>query len=118
MATSTLESDEGPRQHHNHIGIRGGIDRTLRQSSYHRAPLMLHGKAERMGNLPPGPCALGRPPRSLLGTKWELVRMSGDSELDLEGRLLEWWSSGEEGVIQLGSSANSCKEVGSGRFPT
>ncbi|RRT36507.1 hypothetical protein B296_00057211 [Ensete ventricosum] len=29
----------------------------------------------------PGPCALGRPPRSLLGTKWELVRMSGDSEL-------------------------------------
>ncbi|RRT39863.1 hypothetical protein B296_00053581 [Ensete ventricosum] len=37
-----------------------------------------------------GPCALGRPPRSLFGTKWELVRMSGDSELGLGGRLLEW----------------------------
>ncbi|RRT34224.1 hypothetical protein B296_00058869, partial [Ensete ventricosum] len=48
----------------------------------------------------------------------ELVRMSGDSGLGLESRLLEWWSPGEEGVIQFGSPANSCKEVGSGRFPT
>ncbi|RWV88149.1 hypothetical protein GW17_00049787, partial [Ensete ventricosum] len=46
---------------------------------------------------------------ALLGTEWELVRMSGDSELGLEGRLLEWWSPGEEGVIQFGSAANSCK---------
>ncbi|RWW62516.1 hypothetical protein BHE74_00030345 [Ensete ventricosum] len=38
-----------------------------------------------------GPCALARPPRGLLGTEWELVWMSGDSELDLGGRLLEWW---------------------------
>ncbi|RZR77235.1 hypothetical protein BHM03_00002247 [Ensete ventricosum] len=45
-----------------------------------------------------GPCALARPPRGLLGTEWELVRMSGDSELGLEGRLLEWWSPGEEKV--------------------
>ncbi|RZS03197.1 hypothetical protein BHM03_00033374 [Ensete ventricosum] len=37
-----------------------------------------------------GPCALARPPRGLLDTEWELVRMSGDSELGLEGRLLEW----------------------------
>ncbi|RWV78096.1 hypothetical protein GW17_00060997 [Ensete ventricosum] len=63
-----------------------------------------------------GPCALARPPRGLLGTEWELVRMSGDSELGLEGRLLEWWSPGEEGVIQFGWVANSCKEVGSGAF--
>ncbi|RRT44992.1 hypothetical protein B296_00053503 [Ensete ventricosum] len=62
-----------------------------------------------------GPCALARPPRNLLGTEWELVWMSGDSELDLGGRLLEWWSSGEEGVVQLRSAAGSCKKVGSGR---
>ncbi|RWW54602.1 hypothetical protein BHE74_00038815 [Ensete ventricosum] len=62
-----------------------------------------------------GPCALARPPRGLLGTEWELVWMSGDSELDLGGRLLEWWSPGEEGVVQLRSAAGSCKKVGSGR---
>ncbi|RWV90567.1 hypothetical protein GW17_00047212 [Ensete ventricosum] len=61
-----------------------------------------------------GPCALVRPPRGLLGTEWELVWMSGDSELDLGGRLLEWWSPGEEGVVQLRSAAGSCKKVGSG----
>ncbi|RZR81851.1 hypothetical protein BHM03_00008155 [Ensete ventricosum] len=63
-----------------------------------------------------GPCAPARPPRGLLGTEFELVRMSDDSKLGLEGRLLEWWSPGEEGVIQFGSAANSCKEVGSGRL--
>ncbi|RRT52147.1 hypothetical protein B296_00043805 [Ensete ventricosum] len=65
-----------------------------------------------------GPCALAHPPRGLLGTEWELVWMSGDSELDLGGRLLEWWSPGEEGVVQLRSAAGSGKKVGSGRFPT
>ncbi|RWV84989.1 hypothetical protein GW17_00053262 [Ensete ventricosum] len=65
-----------------------------------------------------GPCALVRPSRDLLGTKWELVWMSGGSELDLGGRLLKWWSPGEEGVVQLRSAAGSCKKVGSGRFPT
>ncbi|RWW86152.1 hypothetical protein BHE74_00005088 [Ensete ventricosum] len=60
------------------------------------------------------PCALVRPPRGLLGTEWELVWMSGDSELDLGGRLLEWWSPGEEGVVQLRSAAGSCKKVRSG----
>ncbi|RRT74455.1 hypothetical protein B296_00024447 [Ensete ventricosum] len=59
-----------------------------------------------------GPCALARPPRGLLGTEWGLVSMSGDSELDLGGRLLEWWSPGEEGVVQLRSTAGSCKKVG------
>ncbi|RWV79962.1 hypothetical protein GW17_00058838, partial [Ensete ventricosum] len=44
------------------------------------------------------------------------LHMSGDSGLGLESRLLEWWSPGEEGVIQFGSAANSCKEVGSGAF--
>ncbi|RWW86830.1 hypothetical protein BHE74_00004366 [Ensete ventricosum] len=63
-----------------------------------------------------GPCALARPPHGLLGTEWELVWMSGDSELDLGGRLLEWWSPGEEGVVQLRSAAGSCKKVGSGAF--
>ncbi|RWV92607.1 hypothetical protein GW17_00045004, partial [Ensete ventricosum] len=61
------------------------------------------------------PCALAHPPRRLFSTEWELVRMSGDSGLGLEGRLLEWWSPGEEGVIEFGSVANSCKEVESGR---
>ncbi|RWW20340.1 hypothetical protein GW17_00015561 [Ensete ventricosum] len=37
--------------------------------------------------------------RSLLGTERELARMSGDSELGLGGRLLEWWSSGREEVL-------------------
>ncbi|RWW39720.1 hypothetical protein BHE74_00054917 [Ensete ventricosum] len=39
--------------------------------------------------------------------EWELVRMSGDSELDLGGRLLELWSPGEEGVLQFGSGAEA-----------
>ncbi|RWW41423.1 hypothetical protein BHE74_00053099 [Ensete ventricosum] len=56
--------------------------------------------------------------RSLLNTKQELARMSGDSELGLGGRLLEWWSPGREGVLQFRSIADSCKKVGSGRFPT
>ncbi|RZR76562.1 hypothetical protein BHM03_00001418 [Ensete ventricosum] len=38
-----------------------------------------------------------------------------DLELCLGGRLLEWWSPGEEGVLQYGSAADSCKKVGSGR---
>ncbi|RZS08360.1 hypothetical protein BHM03_00039322 [Ensete ventricosum] len=42
-ATSTSESNGGPRQRHSHVGIQGGIDRTPRQLSYRRAPLMLHG---------------------------------------------------------------------------
>ncbi|RRT72875.1 hypothetical protein B296_00015326 [Ensete ventricosum] len=45
-------------------------------------------------------------------SEWELVRMSGDSELDLGGRLLEWWNPGEEGVLQFGSAADSCEKVG------
>ncbi|RWW79319.1 hypothetical protein BHE74_00012398 [Ensete ventricosum] len=65
-----------------------------------------------------GSCALVRPSRGLLGTKRKLVWMSGGSELDLGGRLLEWWSPGEEGVVQLRSVVGSCKKVGSGRFPT
>ncbi|RRT59146.1 hypothetical protein B296_00022129 [Ensete ventricosum] len=42
--------------------------------------------------------------------------MSGDSELGSGSRLLEWWSSGREEVLQLGSSADSCKKVGSGAY--
>ncbi|RZS14120.1 hypothetical protein BHM03_00045783 [Ensete ventricosum] len=42
--------------------------------------------------------------------------MSGDSELGLGGRLLEWWSSGREEVLQFGSVADSCTKAGSGRF--
>ncbi|RWW15785.1 hypothetical protein GW17_00020353, partial [Ensete ventricosum] len=38
-----------------------------------------------------------------------------DLELCLGGQLLEWWSSGEEGVLQYGSVADSCKKIGSGR---
>ncbi|RWV77596.1 hypothetical protein GW17_00061550 [Ensete ventricosum] len=47
-----------------------------------------------------------------------LDRMSGDSEPGSGSRLLEWWSSGREEVLQLRSAADSCKKVGSGRFPT
>ncbi|RZR95136.1 hypothetical protein BHM03_00023943 [Ensete ventricosum] len=46
--------------------------------------------------------------------QWELVRMSGDSELDLGDRLLEWWNPGEAGVLQFGSAADSCEKVRSG----
>ncbi|RWW48603.1 hypothetical protein BHE74_00045302, partial [Ensete ventricosum] len=48
----------------------------------------------------------------------ELVRMSGDSGVDSGVLMLEWRSPGEEEVDLLGSAAGSCKEVGSGRFPT
>ncbi|RWW12751.1 hypothetical protein GW17_00023571 [Ensete ventricosum] len=48
----------------------------------------------------------------------ELVRMSGDSGVDSGVLMLEWRSPGEEEVVLLGSAAGSCKEVGSGRFPT
>ncbi|RRT39643.1 hypothetical protein B296_00048145 [Ensete ventricosum] len=54
--------------------------------------------------------------RSPLGTERELARMSGDSELGLGGRLLEWWSPGREEVLQFESTADSCKKVGSGRL--
>ncbi|RRT40460.1 hypothetical protein B296_00040635 [Ensete ventricosum] len=40
-----------------------------------------------------------------------LGQMSGDSELGLGGRLLEWWSSGREEVFQLGSTVDSCKKA-------
>ncbi|RWW37011.1 hypothetical protein BHE74_00057924 [Ensete ventricosum] len=33
------------------------------------------------------------------------------------GWLLAWWSSGRERVSQLGSTAESCKKVGSGGVP-
>ncbi|RZS29073.1 hypothetical protein BHM03_00062745 [Ensete ventricosum] len=45
-----------------------------------------------------------------------LGRMSGDSELGSESRLLEWWSSGREEVLQFGSTADSCKKVRSGAY--
>ncbi|RWW82783.1 hypothetical protein BHE74_00008732 [Ensete ventricosum] len=61
-----------------------------------------------------GPCALVRPSRGLLGTERELVWMSGGSELDLGGMMLEWWGPSEEGVVQPRSVAGSCKKVGSG----
>ncbi|RWW16328.1 hypothetical protein GW17_00019790 [Ensete ventricosum] len=60
-----------------------------------------------------GPCALVRPSRGLLGTERELVWMSGGSELDLGGMMLEWWGPSEEGVVQPRSVAGSCKKVGS-----
>ncbi|RRT38807.1 hypothetical protein B296_00052222 [Ensete ventricosum] len=54
---------------------------------------------------------MGRPSIPFL---LKLCRMSGDSELGSGSRLLEWWSSGREEVLQLGSTADSCKKVGSG----
>ncbi|RWW26088.1 hypothetical protein GW17_00009551 [Ensete ventricosum] len=60
-----------------------------------------------------------RPPTSRsLRHSVELVRMTDDSGPGLGGLMLEWGSPGEEGVVPLGSAAGSCKEVGSGRFPT
>ncbi|RWV97728.1 hypothetical protein GW17_00039463 [Ensete ventricosum] len=52
-------------------------------------------------------------PRSLLGTELELDRMSGDSEPGSGSRLLEWWSSGRDEVLQ----PDSYKKVGSGTRP-
>ncbi|RWV99937.1 hypothetical protein GW17_00037137 [Ensete ventricosum] len=66
----------------------------------------------------PGPCALGRPLRNHFRHRAGLVRMSGDSGLGVGGLMLEWGSPGEEGVVPWGSAVGSCKEVGSGRFPT
>ncbi|RRT37606.1 hypothetical protein B296_00053210 [Ensete ventricosum] len=43
--------------------------------------------------------------------------MSGDSELGLGGRLLEWWSPGQEEVLKFGSAADSCKKVRSAVRP-
>ncbi|RWW05106.1 hypothetical protein GW17_00031633, partial [Ensete ventricosum] len=55
-----------------------------------------------------------RPPASQsLRHRVELVRMSGDSGLGLGGLMPEWGSPGEEGVVPLGSTPGSCKEVGS-----
>ncbi|RZR93850.1 hypothetical protein BHM03_00022434 [Ensete ventricosum] len=60
-----------------------------------------------------------RPPASQsLRRRAELVRMSGDSGIGSGVLMLEWRSPGEEGIVLLGSAAGSCKEVGSGRFPT
>ncbi|RZS21904.1 hypothetical protein BHM03_00054612 [Ensete ventricosum] len=48
----------------------------------------------------------------------KLGRMGGTSGFGSGSRLLEWWSSGRVEAFQLGSIADSCKKVGSGRFPT
>ncbi|RWW32706.1 hypothetical protein GW17_00002607, partial [Ensete ventricosum] len=61
------------------------------------------------------PVCARSPASQSLRHRVELVRMSGDSGLGLGGLMLEWGSPGEEGVIQLGSAVDSCKEVGSGR---
>ncbi|RWW48867.1 hypothetical protein BHE74_00045026, partial [Ensete ventricosum] len=47
-------------------------------------------------------------------TRFRLGRMGGDPELGLGGRLLEWWSSDREEILQLGSAADLCTKVGSG----
>ncbi|RWV98791.1 hypothetical protein GW17_00038340 [Ensete ventricosum] len=46
-----------------------------------------------------GPCALVRPPRGLLGMEWELIWMSGDSELD--------WGGLAAGVVESGSAVRA-----------
>ncbi|RZR85694.1 hypothetical protein BHM03_00012713 [Ensete ventricosum] len=67
--------------------------------------------------LPAPVCA--RPPASLfLRHEVELVWMSGDPGDGSGVLMLEWRSPGGDGVVLLGSAACSCKEVGSGRFPT
>ncbi|RWW88911.1 hypothetical protein BHE74_00002195 [Ensete ventricosum] len=43
---------------------------------------------------------------------WHLDRMSGDSEPGSGSRLLEWWSSGRDEVLQ----PDSYKKVGSGAY--
>ncbi|RRT82441.1 hypothetical protein B296_00014045 [Ensete ventricosum] len=53
------------------------------------------------------------------GLAWQLrLPPPVEGELGLGGRLLELWSPGEEGVLQFGSVADSCKKVGSGRPST
>ncbi|RZR91071.1 hypothetical protein BHM03_00019111, partial [Ensete ventricosum] len=66
----------------------------------------------------PGPVCARSPASQSLRHRVELVRMSGDSGVDSGVLMLEWRSPCEEEVILLGSAAGSCKEVGSGRFPT
>ncbi|RWW01961.1 hypothetical protein GW17_00034978 [Ensete ventricosum] len=41
--------------------------------------------------------------------------MGGTSGFGSGSRLLEWWSSGRAEVFQLGSAADSYKQIGSGR---
>ncbi|RRT31966.1 hypothetical protein B296_00059002 [Ensete ventricosum] len=53
--------------------------------------------------------------RDRLGAELELDRMGDTSGFGSGSRLLEWWSSGRAEVFQLGSVADSCKKVRSGR---
>ncbi|RWW13127.1 hypothetical protein GW17_00023176 [Ensete ventricosum] len=62
-------------------------------------------------------CA-GTPASQFLRHGARLVRMSGDSGVGLGVLMLEWRSLGGEEVVLLGSAADSCKEVGSGKLPT
>ncbi|RWW03107.1 hypothetical protein GW17_00033756 [Ensete ventricosum] len=64
------------------------------------------------------PVCASPPASQSLRHRAQLVRMSSDSGDGSGVLMLEWRSPGEEGVDLLESTAGSCKEVGSGRFPT
>ncbi|RZS02880.1 hypothetical protein BHM03_00032994 [Ensete ventricosum] len=93
------------------LGCCGGCSEAKRSEAKQMCPAFKLAERAFAGS---GPCALVRPSRGLLGTERELVWMSGGSELDLGGMLLEWWGPSEEGVVQLRSAAGFCKKVGSG----
>ncbi|RWW83122.1 hypothetical protein BHE74_00008384 [Ensete ventricosum] len=61
------------------------------------------------------PVCAGTPASQFLRHVARLVRMSGDSGVGLGVLMLEWRSLGGEEVVLLGSAADSCKEVGSGK---
>ncbi|RWW64306.1 hypothetical protein BHE74_00028458 [Ensete ventricosum] len=64
------------------------------------------------------PVCAGSPASQFLRHGVELARMSGDSGVGSGVLMLEWRSLGGEEVVLPGSTAGSCKEVGSGRCPT
>ncbi|RWV78173.1 hypothetical protein GW17_00060893 [Ensete ventricosum] len=68
--------------------------------------------------LPLRPVCASSPTSQFLRHGAELVGMSGDSGVGSRVLLLEWRSLVGEEVVLLGSAAGSCKEVGSGKFPT
>ncbi|RRT35739.1 hypothetical protein B296_00052113 [Ensete ventricosum] len=83
------------------------VDRGWSGSTWRSVPESMNGRSGDMG-----------PPSSAKNDRGEsgACLMSSDSELSSGGRLLEWWSPGEEGALQFGSTADSCKKVGLGAF--
>ncbi|RRT55592.1 hypothetical protein B296_00034716 [Ensete ventricosum] len=119
--------------HHHHVSQPHGGDphrqaRLLRRASHDHPQTEEEGDDDDDDDTTPihvgletagcGPVCASPPTSQSLRHRAELVQMSVDLGVGWGVLMLEWRSPGEEEVVLLGPAVGSCKEVGSGRFPT